>query len=45
VGSTFGHEFVGVVEEVGPEVRPLGAGDRVIVPFSIACFPISIGGR
>ncbi len=29
-----GHEFCGVVEEVGSEVRRFKAGDRVIVPFS-----------
>lgn len=37
VGSTFGHEFVGIVEEVGPEVTKLKPGDHVIVPFNIAC--------
>jgi S-(hydroxymethyl)glutathione dehydrogenase / alcohol dehydrogenase len=37
VGQTFGHEFVGVVEQVGPEVRTLKAGDRVVVPFNIFC--------
>jgi len=28
---------VGIVEEVGPEVRNLDVGDRVVVPFPIAC--------
>lgn len=37
VGQTFGHEFVGVVEEVGAEVHDLHSGDRVLVPFNIAC--------
>lgn len=37
VGETFGHEFVGVVEEVGPEVQKLKVGDQVLVPFNIAC--------
>ncbi|MBO0610445.1 zinc-dependent alcohol dehydrogenase [Myceligenerans salitolerans] len=37
VGSTFGHEFVGVVHEVGPSVRDLAVGDRVMVPFNIYC--------
>lgn len=37
VGMTFGHEFCGVVEAVGPAVETLTPGDRVLVPFNIAC--------
>jgi len=36
-GMTFGHEFTGVVEQVGGEVQKLKAGDHVLVPFNIAC--------
>jgi alcohol dehydrogenase len=32
-----GHEFMGIVEEVGASVTKLKAGDRVVVPFPIAC--------
>lgn len=32
-----GHEFMGIVEEVGSEVKNLKKGDRVVVPFPIAC--------
>jgi len=32
-----GHEFMGIVEEVGPEVKNLKKGDRVVVPFPISC--------
>jgi threonine dehydrogenase-like Zn-dependent dehydrogenase len=32
-GETIGHEMVGVVEEVGPEVRSFAPGDFVVVPF------------
>jgi threonine dehydrogenase-like Zn-dependent dehydrogenase len=37
IGSTFGHEIVGVVEEAGPEATGLSEGDRLMVPFNIAC--------
>ena len=37
VGCTFGHEFTGVVEDAGRDVRTLKRGDRVVVPFNIAC--------
>jgi S-(hydroxymethyl)glutathione dehydrogenase / alcohol dehydrogenase len=37
VGHTFGHEFVGVVEQVGGSVQNLKKGDRVMVPFNIFC--------
>lgn len=36
-GDILGHEFMGIVEEVGPEVRNVRPGDRVAVPFNIAC--------
>lgn len=36
-GDIFGHEFMGVVEEAGPAVTAVRKGDRVIVPFVIAC--------
>jgi threonine dehydrogenase-like Zn-dependent dehydrogenase len=36
-GDILGHEPMGVVEEVGPEVTHIEAGDRVVLPFNIAC--------
>ena len=36
-GDILGHEFMGVVVEAGPEVTKLRKGDRVVVPFVIAC--------
>jgi threonine dehydrogenase-like Zn-dependent dehydrogenase len=36
-GDVPGHEFMGEVVEVGPAVRRVKVGDRVVVPFPIAC--------
>ncbi|HET9187782.1 MAG TPA: alcohol dehydrogenase catalytic domain-containing protein, partial [Acidothermaceae bacterium] len=36
-GDIIGHEFMGVIEETGPGVKNLAPGDRVVVPFPIAC--------
>ena len=36
-GTILGHEAVGVVEEVGKNVRNFRPGDRVVVPSTIAC--------
>ena len=37
VGHTFGHEFIGIVEEVGSDVHKLKVGDKVLVPFNVFC--------
>ena len=36
-GDILGHEFMGEVVEVGPQRRQSAVGDRVVVPFPIAC--------
>ncbi|GAA1008955.1 MULTISPECIES: zinc-dependent alcohol dehydrogenase [Streptomyces] len=36
-GDILGHEAIGIVEEVGSQVPDLKPGDRVVVPFQIAC--------
>jgi len=36
-GDVLGHEFMGEVIETGPEVKKVKKGDRVVVPFTIAC--------
>jgi threonine dehydrogenase-like Zn-dependent dehydrogenase len=36
-GDVLGHEPMGIVEEVGSEVTELSPGDRVVIPFQIAC--------
>jgi threonine dehydrogenase-like Zn-dependent dehydrogenase len=37
VGHTFGHEFTGIVEELGSQAQGVDKGDRVMVPFNIFC--------
>jgi glutathione-independent formaldehyde dehydrogenase len=36
-GIVFGHENLGIVEEIGPGVQSIKRGDRVVLPFNIAC--------
>ena len=36
-GDILGHEFMGVVEDVGADVTSVRKGDRVVIPFVIAC--------
>jgi threonine dehydrogenase-like Zn-dependent dehydrogenase len=36
-GDILGHEPMGIVEEVGPEVRQIKRGDRVVIPFNVSC--------
>ena len=36
-GIVFGHENMGIIQEVGPAVKTLKAGDRVVMPFNVAC--------
>jgi threonine dehydrogenase-like Zn-dependent dehydrogenase len=36
-GDVLGHEAIGIVLEVGPDITQLRPGDRVVVPFQIAC--------
>ena len=36
-GIVFGHENMGVIQEVGPAVKTLKTGDRVVMPFNVAC--------
>jgi threonine dehydrogenase-like Zn-dependent dehydrogenase len=36
-GDILGHEPMGIVEEVGPDVKNLKPGDRVVIPFNISC--------
>ena len=36
-GIVFGHENMGIIEEVGSGVTALRKGDRVVMPFNVAC--------
>lgn len=36
-GDILGHEAMGIVEEVGPDVTRVRPGDRVVVPFNVSC--------
>ena len=36
-GNILGHEPMGIVQEVGSEVKNIAPGDRVVIPFQIAC--------
>ena len=36
-GDVLGHEPMGIVEAVGPEVTELRVGDRVVIPFNVSC--------
>lgn len=36
-GDVLGHEPMGIVEEVGPDVTNIAVGDRVVIPFNISC--------
>ncbi|KAL7409208.1 GroES-like protein [Mrakia frigida] len=36
-GDVLGHEFMGVIDRIGPNVKNLKVGDRVVVSFQIAC--------
>jgi threonine dehydrogenase-like Zn-dependent dehydrogenase len=36
-GDILGHEPMGIVEEVGPQVTKIAPGDRVVIPFNISC--------
>src|SRR5689334_2665275 len=44
-GDILGHEPMGIVEEVGPEVTNIQRGDRVVIPFNISCGDCYMCGR
>lgn len=41
-GDILGHEFMGEVVETGAAIKTLKKGDRVVVPFDIACGDCSV---
>ena len=41
-GQIIGHEFMGVIEETGPEVQDVQVDDRIVVPFNVSCGPLQI---
>lgn len=36
-GQTLGNEFMGVIEEIGPEIHDVQVSDRVVIPLNINC--------
>src|SRR5437868_349964 len=36
-GDVLGHEPMGIVEDVGADVRHVAKGDRVVIPFNVSC--------
>lgn len=36
-GDILGHEAMGIVQEVGSEVKNIAPGDRVVIPFNVSC--------
>lgn len=36
-GDILGHEFMGIVEETGKQIKHVAIGDRVVIPFTISC--------
>ena len=41
-GQTLGHEFMGIVEDVGTEFHEVKQGDRIVLPFNIIVEDVSI---
>ena len=37
IGYVIGHEPMGIVQEIGPKVTSVKKGDRVVIPFTVAC--------